>query len=145
MHNNLRGDIVFIDIFLHLCEENNVKPTRVANEIGSSSASVVKWKKGAIPQGPTLQKIAEYFNVTVDYLLTGEEPATPNFEAEKEKASAQLDAEEEELNEYLNELKNNPGMRVLFSKTKNAKKEDIEKVIKMLDIMRGDDDDGGYY
>lgn len=80
LHKNERGDIVFIDIFLQLCEENNVKPTRVANEIGSSSASVVKWKKGATPQGPTLQKIADYFGVTVDYLLNGDRPVDTEIE-----------------------------------------------------------------
>ncbi|MBR2503294.1 MAG: helix-turn-helix domain-containing protein [Oscillospiraceae bacterium] len=70
---------MFIDIFLQLCEENDVKPTRVANEIGSSSASVVKWRKGAIPQGITLQKIADYFGVSVDYLLTGETKKSPDI------------------------------------------------------------------
>ena len=53
--------------------------------------------------------------------------------------------EDDELMEYLEELKNNPGMRTLFSKTKNATKEDIEKVIKMIDIMKGDFDGGYYY
>ena len=67
---------MFIDIFLQLCADKGVKPTRVAHEIGSSSASVVKWKKGAIPQGATLQKIADYFGVSVDYLLTGEDKKT---------------------------------------------------------------------
>lgn len=117
---------MFIDIFLQLCEENDVKPTRVANEIGSSSASVVKWRKGAIPQGATLQKIADYFGVSVDYLLTGETKKSP------------AEAEDEEINEYLEELKNNPGMRVLFSKTKGASKEELEKVVRMIEIMRGD-------
>ena len=137
---------MFYDIYSNLCRNIGKSPTGVAVELEISRGTVSVWKnKGTTPNREILQKIADYFNVTVDYLLTGEEPATPNFEAEKEKASAQLDAEEEELNEYLNALKNNPGMRVLFSKTKNAKKEDIEKVIKMLDIMRGDDNGGYYY
>lgn len=71
---------MFIDIFLQLCAENNVKPTRVAKEIGSSSASVVKWKKGAIPQSSTLQKIADYFGVSTDYLLTGNNEVRPTKE-----------------------------------------------------------------
>lgn len=137
---------MFYDTFLQLCNSVNKSPSAVVTELGMNKSAVTNWKtRRTPPRDTTLRKIADYFNVTVDYLLTGEEPATPNFEAEKEKASAQLDAEEEELNEYLNALKNNPGMRILFSKTKNAKKEDIEKVIKMLDIMRGDDGDGGYY
>ena len=137
---------MFYDIYANLCRNIGKSPTGVAVELGISRGTVSVWKnKGTTPNREILQKIADYFNVSVDYLLTGEKPSLDNLLEEKQKASAQLDAEEEELNEYLNELKNNPGMRVLFSKTKNAKKEDIEKVIKMLDIMRGDDDDRGYY
>lgn len=78
-------------------------------------------------------KVADYFGVTTDYLLTGETKKSPDTMSE-----------DDELMEYLNELKNNPGMRILFSKTKGATKEDIEKVVKMIEIMRGDAD-GGYY
>ena len=54
-------------------------------------------------------------------------------------------SEDEELNELLEELKNNPGKRLLFSKTKSATKEDIEKIIAMVDILTGGKDNGGYY
>ena len=117
---------MFYDIFCSLCEQNKVKPTRVALDLGLSKSSATKWKNGATPKGELLTKIADYFNVSVDYLLGNETEKSP------------ANAEDEELNEYLDQLKNNPGMRVLFSKTKNATKEDLEKVIKMLDIMLGD-------
>ena len=35
-------------------------------------------------------------------------------------------------------------LSILFSKAKGASKEDLEKVVKMIEIMRGDTD-GGYY
>ena len=79
----------------------------------------------------TLLKLSELFNTSIENLLLDDEPS------ETKKSPAE--SEDEELNEMLETLKNNPGMRVLFSKTKNATKEDIEKVIKMLDIMKGDD------
>ena len=41
---------------------------------GGSNSITTKWKKtGATPKGDTLQRIADYFGVTTDYLLTGEE------------------------------------------------------------------------
>ena len=75
-----------------------------------------------------LQKIADYFNMTVDELVNG-------------KKSPDSMSEDDELNEYLEELKNNPGMRILFSKTKGATKEELEKVVKMIEILRGTDCD----
>lgn len=41
-------------------------------ELNFSNGSISKWKKGT-PKPERLQKIAEYFGVTMDYLMTGEE------------------------------------------------------------------------
>ena len=66
---------MFYETLLSLCKENNITPTGLALKIGCSNATAAKWKKGSIPNGTTLQKIANYFNVSVDFLLgksTGE-------------------------------------------------------------------------
>lgn len=60
---------MFWENFARLCNEKGMKPTPAAAEMGFPSASVVKWKKGTIPRGSTLQKIADYFGVTVSDLL----------------------------------------------------------------------------
>lgn len=59
----------FFDQLVALCKEKGVSPNFVAKEIGASSGSVTAWKQGALPRGATLSKIAEYFNVSTDYLL----------------------------------------------------------------------------
>lgn len=41
----------------------------VADYLGISQASVSQWKRGSIPGGDLLPGIAEFFHVTVDYLL----------------------------------------------------------------------------
>lgn len=56
-----------------LCRSINSTPTTVSKELGFSNATATKWKKGSTPNGATLQKIADYFNVTVDYLLGNSE------------------------------------------------------------------------
>lgn len=62
--------IVFYDLYLELCKERNVSPTRAAIEMGISKATPTTWKKrGLTPQGETLNKIAAYFGVSTDYLL----------------------------------------------------------------------------
>lgn len=61
---------MFWDIFVKLCAEKNKKPNPVAKELGISSGAVTKWKKERVtPNSVTLHKIANYFEVTTDYLL----------------------------------------------------------------------------
>ena len=65
---------MFFDIFKLLCEKKGVSPKKATEDIGLSNSITTKWKKtGATPKGDTLQRIADYFGVTTDYLLTGEE------------------------------------------------------------------------
>lgn len=41
-----------------------------------AGATVAKWKKVSMPNDVTLVKIANYFNSSVEYLKTGQEPET---------------------------------------------------------------------
>jgi len=58
---------------LELCYERKTSPSAVCAELGLSNATATKWKKGAIPRGSTLNKLADYFGVSVGYLLNMEE------------------------------------------------------------------------
>lgn len=120
-----------------LCKDNGTNITQMCKEAGVQRSALSEYKSGRHKtiSFSNLQKIANYFGMTVDELVNGETKKSPDSEL----------SEDDELNEYLETLKNNPGMRTLFSKTKNATKEDIEKVIKMIDIMKGDFDGGYYY
>lgn len=61
---------MFFDTFKELCENRGVSPKRAVTEMGLSNSLATKWKKtGATPSGETLEKIADYFEVTVDCLL----------------------------------------------------------------------------
>lgn len=61
---------MFYDRFVDLCELNNVSLNKAATDIGLSNSTVTKWKKtGATPQTTTLNKISEYFNVSINYLI----------------------------------------------------------------------------
>ena len=59
---------MFWEIFIKLCAENNKKPNPVAKELGFGSSAVTYWKKGTMPNDVSLQKIANYFGVSVAYL-----------------------------------------------------------------------------
>ena len=61
---------MFYDNFCKLCKDKKLKPTNVALEIGISRATATKWKKGSIPSGDSLIKLADYFGVSVNELLS---------------------------------------------------------------------------
>lgn len=68
---------MFWKIFLELCEKNNIKPTAVVVKLNLSRGSVTHWKAGKVPKTPALIKIADYFGVTVEYLLGKEDTHIP--------------------------------------------------------------------
>ncbi len=72
---------MFYDIFSELCRERGVSPSAVMVAIGLNKSNATFWKKGSIPKGETLQKLAGYFGVSVDYLLdlSPEEQATLRY------------------------------------------------------------------
>lgn len=74
---------MFYDIFSELCEARGISCKRATEEIGLSNSIATKWKKtGAIPQGETLNRIANYFNVSIEYLLGHEKTPTSKDERE---------------------------------------------------------------
>lgn len=65
---------MFYNIYLELCKGRNLRPNTVAKKLGFSSGSVSNWKiNGYTPRSDTLQKIADYFGVSTDYLLGKEQ------------------------------------------------------------------------
>lgn len=52
-----------------LCKESGKTPTGVALELGLSRASVSRWRHDGMPSAEALLLIADYFNVSTDYLL----------------------------------------------------------------------------
>lgn len=55
--------------YLKLCKDKGLSPNAVAKGLNVSSGSVTEWKKGRIPSKKTLQKLAEHFNVTIEYFF----------------------------------------------------------------------------
>lgn len=70
---------MFWEKFFSLCSTVKKSPNAVASELGYSSGSVSAWKSGRTPKFATLQRIADYFGVTPDYLLReDDEQPTPS-------------------------------------------------------------------
>ena len=71
---------MFWDVFVELCMGKEKSPTAVGLELGLTRATVSNWKKGGAPRETALRKIADYFGVSVDYLLGNAEKEKPSEE-----------------------------------------------------------------
>ena len=115
---------MFYSNFESLCQSKGLSPTKAVQNIGLSTGNLKNWKEGRIPKTDVLTKIAEYFDVSVDYLL-GNEPKS----------------EDKELTEYLEFLKYRPEGKMLFSVAKGCTKEEIEQAVKIIEAIRQPKDD----
>ncbi len=60
---------MFYDNLIQICNEYGVKPTPVLKELGISPGNLKRWENGAAVNSDTLSKIANYFDVPVDYFF----------------------------------------------------------------------------
>ena len=59
------------EIFSELLQKYGVTPYKVSKETGVSQSTLSDWKRGiSTPKPDKLQKIADYFGVSLTYLLT---------------------------------------------------------------------------
>ncbi len=69
---------MFYDTYAYLCQQIGKSPSSVAQELGINKSNVTNWKNnGYTPRGDTLNRIAEYFNVSIDFLLRDGTPKAP--------------------------------------------------------------------
>ncbi|RZT01206.1 helix-turn-helix domain-containing protein [Cuneatibacter caecimuris] len=96
-------------IFSKLLKEKDVRAADVSRATGISSTVFSEWKKGkSTPKQDKLQKIADYFGVSIEYLLTGE------------------------VDLYYQEMCDDPDMRSLFEMKKEMKSEQFAAHIELL-------------
>lgn len=87
-------------VFEQLLQKYNITPYKVAKEAGVTQTALSNWKSGrSTPTTKTLQKIADYFGVTIDYLMTGKEDSEkePQLKPKDKKDIREILASTEEL------------------------------------------------
>lgn len=60
---------MFIKRLEELMEGNNISEYKLTQELKLSKSAIWNWKQGCQPSADKIIKIAEYFDVTTDYLL----------------------------------------------------------------------------
>ena len=108
----------------------NKTQSALADYLGVTVNVITDWKGGRVHSYTKyVHAIASFLNVPVEYLR-----------GETDQKKKPLVNQDEELNEYLKELKNRDEMRMLFSATKNCTKEEIEQIIRIIKALRKKDD-----
>lgn len=64
--------MTFYDRLQLLCKKQKTTVSNMLNELGLSTGSTGNWKKGQLPKGDILIKIANYLNTSIDYIVFGE-------------------------------------------------------------------------
>lgn len=71
IHVRKRVKNLIYDRIKELCAKKGISIYRLEKDLGFSSCSICKWKTST-PSVDKVQKVANYFEVTVNYLLEGE-------------------------------------------------------------------------
>ena len=113
------------EVFMQLLQKYGVSSYEVAKRAGVTQTALSNWKSGrSTPKAETMRKIADYFGVTVDYLMTGEETmiaSEPQIKTVSERDIAK------KIDEIIGEM-NDPDTSPLYF---NGKKID-DKSLEML-------------
>ena len=117
---------MFYEMVKELCQRKGVPLAQLAKDIHISTGTIQAWKTGSVPQGNTLRKVAEYFGVSTDYLMTGREAENGAI------ATADDDIE---IFDAINALKRED-IRRLVLRLSSASAEDVKKVNGFLDLTQ---------
>ena len=125
---------MFWDNFVLLCNQKGKTPNGVCAELHFSAATATKWKRGSLPRDTTLKKIADYFGVSVSYLLGAtDEPSEvlsaqviSNLAAGMQQVADELDKQKKPV------LGLNPILSSLIDSMSKDELEDLERYAEFI-------------
>ena len=65
--------MIFYNHLKSICEEKGLKITPTVLNCGGTKGMIGGWQKGGCPNSDIIVKLAEYLNVSTDYLITGKD------------------------------------------------------------------------
>lgn len=113
-------------IFEQLLQSYGITAYKFCKDTGISQSTISTWKKkGNLINGEMAKVIAEYFNVSVDYVMTG-----------KEKEGGDKYYLNSETAEMAQKLFENRNLRALFDAAQDASPEDLKTTYDMLMALK---------
>lgn len=112
-----------------LCMRDSTTLAKLEKTLNFGNGTLSRWGVSS-PSIDKIQKVANYFNVSIDYLIGNEETVRV---IDEDNNIVVLDDETRDL---IDSLRRNPEMKMLFSVSKNATKEDIIKTVKIIEALK---------
>lgn len=123
-----------VDRVKNICKERKIHISRLERDLGFSNGYISQLKKGTFP-ADRLNSIANYLNLSPQYIMTGQENETEQYYHDEETA------------QMAQEIFKNKELRLLFSAARDASPEDLKTTHDMLMALkrkeRGYNDDTG--
>lgn len=98
------ANVMFKEIFIRLCNQKGESPSSVCRKVGIAPATFSCWTSESVPRKATLMRIADYFGVTVSYLLGVVDDPDPIALIDPSKKDPPLLPAAEELGQQLEAL-----------------------------------------
>ena len=117
----------FKDNLKELRTAMHLSQAELAEKLNMSAGAIGMYEAGKrVPKLEVMETIADFFNVDVAYLMGLESKSTYMVDPRTINLQKAFD--------------DRPEMRVLFSVAEGATKEDIERAIKIIEALKGEDD-----
>jgi transcriptional regulator with XRE-family HTH domain len=110
------------DVIRQLCRDNNISVTELEQELGFSNGSLLK--NNSI-RSDRLYKVAKKFNVSMEYLTTGEQE-------EKETSEGNKYYFDDNTAAIAQDIYDNPRLRALMDAARDCDPEDLKMAADML-------------
>lgn len=128
----------FSDRLKLLRKERKITQKELAEIINLSSGAIAMYETGnRTPDKEVLSAIADFFDVSLDYLLGRTDERSP---ADKIKAAI---SDDPELMEFWEELQKRDELQLLFKQTKDLDKEGIHQIIRIIKAIEDEEQGPG--
>lgn len=121
-----------------LLSENSISLYKLSNSLGISLVHLTKWRNGSIiPSIELLMRVADFFGVSVDYLLTGEKIEKPHNFRNINSLSNDITDEIKYLLSALGKASNNPityNGKKLSPESADLFKDELTLVLRRLEL-----------
>lgn len=119
-----------------LRNEKGLYQKELADIIGVSRPTVTQYENGTrTPDQVTLQKIADFFNISLDYLLGRTDEPSP---ADKIKSAI---SDDPVLLSFWDELKEREDLQLMFKQTKNLSPSAIKQIIEIIKTFEKEEEE----
>lgn len=121
-----------------LRKEKGLYQKDVAEDIGLTASAIGFYEQGKRkPDNDTLQKLADYYDVSTDYLL-----GRTNERSSADKIKKAL-TDDPELSDAWNQISQREDLQLLFKQTKDMDESSIRQVIRIIKAIEDEESNNG--